>query len=482
MRKVNAAGIISSAAGNGTGGDTGDGGPATDAALSPVGGVATDHAGNLYIATTNRVRKVDTAGVITAFAGSPASGFSGDGGPATAALFSLISGLTIDTADNIYLGDAHNYRVRKISPAGIVSTIAGNGVSGFSGDGGPATNASLGNAMTDISVDEEGNIYIADLRNFRIRKVNPAGIITTIAGNGIQAYAGDGGPAIAASLFTPSFVTRSSKGNIYISDRNINRIRVITMPQIAIAASRLSHTVCAGITDTFSATVTNDAIPPIYQWLLNGAAIGTNSPLYITDTLHNGDVVSCVLKYVSGDTQLTQSNSIIITVDSFPPHAGTLSGADTVCKGDTIALAHTAAGGAWSSTNALAAVAAGMVTGLRPGRDTIRYIVTNGCGADTASHAVAINDCKLATNILAAQQQCLQVLPNPNNGSFAVTLTAANPEPVAIKITDVLGHTIQQLAATTNQPVNIQLSAPPGVYFITATTAHGVWSSKVIVR
>jgi hypothetical protein len=481
IRKVNTAGIISTVAGNGIAGDTGDGGPATDASMDQLNSVALDRHGNMYIAYKHRVRKVDTAGIITAFAGSALSGFSGDGGPATAALFFSIGAIAIDTACNVYLTDIVNYRIRKVNPAGIVTTIAGNGIYAFSGDGGPATDASFSHALSGLAVDSAGNVYIADARNYRIRKVNPAGIITTVAGNGIEAYAGDGGPAIAASFRTPDFLAFNSEGNMYVSDRNDNRIRLITMPQIAIQSS-LSTMVCAGTTDTFSATVANDAMAPIYQWQLNGATVGANSPLYITDTLHNGDVVRCMLRYVFGDTVSKSSNLITITVDSFPPHAGTLSGANNVCMGDSIALAHTGAGGLWSSTGSNAAVAAGMVHGLHPGTDTIRYIVTNGCGTDTHVHLIRVNDCLVRVASSVKQQVALHVWPNPNDGSFTINIAQPANEQVRIVIADITGTTIKELTTITNKQTTLKLNTPPGIYFITATTAHDTWSDKIVVK
>jgi hypothetical protein len=444
-----------------------------------VNGLARDHAGNMYIAYTNKVRKVNSAGIITAFAGSSIGGFSGDGGAASAALFHNIGDMAIDTAGNMYLIDNINQRIRKVNSSGIVSTVAGNGILGFTGDGGPATDASL--AESGLALDHAGNVYIADARNFRVRKVNPLGIITTVAGNGIVAYAGDGGPAIAASFRSPDYVAFNSKGDMYVSDRDDDRIRLIKMPRILIR-STLSNKICVAKADTFSASVTNDAMTPIYEWQLNGAAVGANTPIYITDTLHNGDVVRCVLRYVFGDTVSKGSNAITITVDSLPPSAGTLAGAGSVCKDDSITLAYTVAGGIWSSSNSNAGAGAGIVHGLHAGADTIMYVVTNGCGTDTALHIVLVKDCLVPVAGYVKQQLALKVWPNPNNGSFTLNIISTASEEARIVITNVMGEKIRQLTVRTNEQTSVRLGAQTGIYFVTAVTQGGVWSGKIFVE
>ncbi len=240
VREVNSAGIISTVAGNGIAGFSGDGGPATAAELNFASSAVTDGAGNIYIADVNndRIRKVNSAGIISTIAGngfgSPGSGgFSGDGGPATAAELFYPVCIAIDNAGNIYIGEGANDRIRLVNTAGIISTIAGNGTYGFSGDGGPATAAEL-NYPNAMSVDTTGNIYFADINNNRIRMINTSGIISTIAGNGYGSpnsggFSGDGGPATAAEFYSPDGVSLDGAGNIYIADNNNNRIRKINI-------------------------------------------------------------------------------------------------------------------------------------------------------------------------------------------------------------------------------------------------------------
>ena len=219
--------IITTLAGDGTMDYGGDGGPATQARLSYPNGVATDSAGNIYIADlyNNRIRKVDTSGIITTIAGTGAAGFSGDGGPAILAEFNTPGAVAVDAAGNIYIADGTNVRVRKVATNGIVTTIAGTGVEGFSGDGGPAVSAMI--SPSDIAVDADGNLYIADLNNARIRKVDTNGIITTLAGMGGQGYFGDGEQAKWANFYYPKSVAADSAGNIYVADWYNHRIRKI---------------------------------------------------------------------------------------------------------------------------------------------------------------------------------------------------------------------------------------------------------------
>jgi trimeric autotransporter adhesin len=229
IRKVTTVGIISTVAGNGTSGYSGDRGPATAAKLSGPTGVAVDSAGNLYIAdiNNNRIRKVTTAGIISTVAGNGTRGYSGDGGPATAAKINNPTGVAVDSAGNLYIVDSQNDRIRKVTTSGIISTAAGNGIRGYSGDGGQATAAQLSNPQ-GVAVDSGGNLYIAFLGNSRIRKVTAAGIISAVAGNGTGGYGGDGGVATAAQLRGPTGVAVDSAGNLYIADYGNKRIRKVT--------------------------------------------------------------------------------------------------------------------------------------------------------------------------------------------------------------------------------------------------------------
>jgi hypothetical protein len=219
---------INTYAGHGVVGFTGDGGQATAATMNEPEGVAVDAAGNLYIGdeTNNRVRKVNTSGIISTYAGNGVAGYSGDGGQATAAAINAIDGLRLDAAGNLYIADNGNNRIRKINTNGIITTWAGNGVGGFSGDGGQATAAEI-DFPTDVAADGAGNVYIADYFNDRIRKVTPAGVISTFAGTGGGGFSGDGGQATAAQISGPYGVRADATGKIYIADYTNNRVRVV---------------------------------------------------------------------------------------------------------------------------------------------------------------------------------------------------------------------------------------------------------------
>jgi sugar lactone lactonase YvrE len=220
--------FISTIAGIGTFGYSGDGGPALDAKLSGPHGVAADALGNVYIADTynNVIRKITPAGIISTVAGNGHQGFGGDFGPGTSAELDSPFGVAVDAAGNLYIADSSNERIRKLNTAGTITTYAGNGTDGYSGDNGPATNAEL-NFPTDLAVDSAGNLYIADFDNARIRKVTPVGTITTVAGNGVIGYSGDGGAAVNAELNIPRGVATDSAGNLYIADSGNKVIRKV---------------------------------------------------------------------------------------------------------------------------------------------------------------------------------------------------------------------------------------------------------------
>ncbi len=379
IRKVNSSGVISTYAGNGISGYGGDGGAATSAKLAQPEFIGADSIGNLYLldSDTPRVRKVNTSGIITTIGGTGSRGYSGDGGPATAAMFGILKGMVVDKYGNVFVADLDNHRVRKInSNTGIITTIAGNGASGNSGDGGQATIASFG-WVRDLAIDKLGNLYIRDDSFYRVRKVTPSGIITAVTGTSSGTISGDGGPASAASIgANGGGLAVDAKGNIYIVEENGNSIRKID------ATTGTINTVIGNGTPGFGGDGGPASAATFYAPM--GIAIGQNGNIYIADV----------------------------------------------------------------------------------GNMRVRYIRST----------VGVSD----VNEDYAQ---ITLSPNPaTSGLFSLNINTTAPETATITITNVTGSTIKTLQSETIKAVDIQLNVPTGLYFVTVTTAHGVWTEKVVVE
>jgi hypothetical protein len=244
IREVNTSGIISVVAGNGTYGSGGDGGPATSAQLSYAAGVAADGAGDLFIADqfNQEIREVNTGGSISTVAGDRIAGYSGNGGPATSAELDYPAGVAVDAAGDLFIADTHNQVIREVLHAnGEILTVAGNGTAGYSGDGGKATSAELFDPA-GVAVDGAGDVFIADSYNSVVRKVNTSGIISTIAGTGLAGYSGDGKLATKAELNTPTGVAVDRAGDLFIADQYNNVVREVnTSGIITTVAGTGSH-------------------------------------------------------------------------------------------------------------------------------------------------------------------------------------------------------------------------------------------------
>lgn len=243
--KVDTSGQLTIFAGNASSGFAGDGGPAASASLASPTGVAVDGAGNLFVADRghSRVRRVDaTTNIITTVAGNGVGGFSGDGGPAPSANLLGPSGVAVDSAGNLFIADTYNQRIRRVDAAtGVITTVAGNGVAGFSGDGVAATTTNLSYPF-GVAVDGAGNLFIGDTINSRVRRVDAlTGVITTVAGNGTYGFSGDGGAATGANLTYPFDVSLDGTGNLFMVDTNNGLVRRVD------AGTQIITTVASGL-------------------------------------------------------------------------------------------------------------------------------------------------------------------------------------------------------------------------------------------
>jgi len=323
---------ISLVAGRGVAGYLGDGGPATLAQLNGPTGVATDAAGGILVVdASNRVRRI-AYGTITTIAGSGVAGqvsegvpLPEDGGPAIDAQMNDPIGIAIDRAGNILIADALYHRIRRVTPDGTITTIAGNGIPSFLGDGGPATAANL-QYPTGVALDHDGNVFIADAANHRIRRIDPAGTITTVAGTGAAGFDGDGGPATEARLHKPTGVAVSRKGELFIADEYNHRIRRVG------SHGRISTV--AGATD----------IPPTYGGLVPGSYGGDDGPAteallnFPTEVLLDGERNLLIADSSNGRVRRVDRDGVITTIagggseppaDGLPATSASLAGGPT---------------------------------------------------------------------------------------------------------------------------------------------------------
>ncbi len=285
IRKVDINGVITTIAGNGTPGFSGDSGPASSALLNEPVDVLADTQGNLYIADRSncRIRKIDTVGTISTIAGTSQCVHAGDGGNAKDASFIYPAELALDHTGNLYVTDSFAYRIRKIDmQSGLISTFAGNGLPGSSGDFGPATAASL-YGPGPITFDNADNLLIVDSYNHRIRRVDRDGIITTIAGTGTQGFSGDGAAATAAELAFPGGVACGADGVVYLVDRINQRIRMIGLD------GKISTIAGSGVEG-----YAGDGLPALQAAFANPTSISidTKRNLYVAD--HNNHVIRLI--------------------------------------------------------------------------------------------------------------------------------------------------------------------------------------------
>jgi len=302
-------GVITTVAGNGQSGDSGDGGPAAQAQLSTPEALALDNTGHLYIADSYnaRVRMVDLhTGVITTVAGNGQDGASGDGGPAAHAELSFPKGLALDNAGHLYIADSYNSRVRVVNlHTGVITAVVGNGKQGDSGDGGPATHAQL-NEPDSLALDHAGHLYIADSKNERVRVVDlHTGLITTFVGNGLSGGRGDGGPTTQAELDRPDGLALDNAGHLYIADSRNNRVRVVNLHTgVITAVAGNGHSGANGDGEPATQAQLNDPA---------GLALDNAGHLYIADyNDHSVHMVNLHTGLITNQAQLGGQEGLVL--------------------------------------------------------------------------------------------------------------------------------------------------------------------------
>ena len=454
--ELSAAGVVTTVAGNGVQGFAGDNGPATAAELDSPMGLAVDAAGNLYIADSHnqRVRVVTAAtGVIATVAGTGAAGFFGDGGQAKVAMLDLPTALALDSAGNVYVADTDNHRIRRIAAmTGTITTVAGNGVEGFAGDTGPASAASI-DSPSGLAVDAAGNLYLADTHNGRVRMVTAAtGVISTVAGLGStggkqQQFGGDGGAATAAGMALPRGLTLDAAGNLYVADSENHRIR-------RISASGTITTIAGEGTETFA----GDGAPAV--------AASLDTPRSVTLS-------------ASGLVTLADSgNRRVRQMDALPapgPDIRTIAGLGAVPGlpgqgASTLAIAGPSVIAYGSGTVTATLSASSLATG------SVTFLDTSGGGAATVGTASlgATDTASLNTATLAAGLHSL-VAVYPGDATHAVAQSSA----FAIMVTQLaVTATANPVAIVYGQPVPVLGGVLSGVLPQDAGMVAAVFSTS----
>ena len=425
--------IISTIAGSALTSYSGDGGPATAAGMTIPTGIAMDRYGNVYFADNNdgRIRKIDTSGIITTVAGNGTTGFLTEGVPATSSGLYSPTSVAIDTSGNIYIADELDHRVLMVNTSGIIHTFAGTGTAGYNGDGIQATDAKLW-FPSAVAIDRGGNVYITDQSNYRIRKVNTSGVISTIAGTGASGCTGDGGPATAATLQNTENLSFDNHGNMYFSDY-LTVIRKIDTAGII--------TTVAGV-DTFG--YSGDGGPAIHAKMNRPicAVADTAGNLYITDGVNN-----CIRK--------------VNTAGIISTFAGTTVAGFSGDNGPATAAKMNYPWGIVMDN-------AGIIYFADGNNRRIRKIAP-GTVATTKTTEPYDN------------RMVISVYPNPNDGNYSLLLQSGTDEDADIVVSGVTGNKILRLNARTNVMCDIKLQAPPGIYFLTAHTSGRSYTTKVVV-
>ncbi len=503
VRSITGSGyIINTVAGNGTYGYTGDGGSATAATITGAGDIVFDNSNNMFFCDiyNHAIRKVNTSGVISTVAGDGSNGSIGDGGPATAARFYTPIGLEIDAAGHLYVADHRNHKIRKIDAStGIITTIAGTGTSGSSGDGGAATAADI-QYPVGVALDAAGNIYFSEYGHGTIRKidavtgiistfatgmtepmyiqfdqagnlfvgsedspgrvykVSPTGTVGIVAGNGLHSTpTGDGGPATAAGMSRSEGVAIGRNGNLYISDRNNDRIRVVIADAATISGT---SSICVGATTSLAASI------PGAVWVSGNASIATISSSGVVTGVAAG---TATITYVAGLVFGTKVVTVNVAV------APTIT-----ASGSTLSVPASFASYQWSlggtpipgATNATYAA-------TTDGSYVVLVTTSDGCSITSASYTymstVSVGGVSKAAGLL--------ISPNPaSNGRFTLSLPSAGSDEMTIAVTNAVGETVYETTSLTNIPVSVNINVPSGIYIVQVVSGGMNYHSRILVN
>jgi sugar lactone lactonase YvrE len=466
IRKIYTSGIITTVGGNGTAGYSGDGGVATSAQLNHPEGIFVDDTGNIFIADTynHRIRKINPAGTITTVAGNGIAGFNGDSINATMSRLNFPSGILADNG-NLFITDQQNNRIRIVDTSGKIFTIAGSGSGGFSGDGGRADTAKL-NKPKNIKMDNNGNLYVADRDNHAVRKLTKtywptiSWNISTVAGNAVAGFSGDGASATVAQLNHPSDIVFNEKGDMIIADQNNNVLReVVALPVPSF--SFLSSGVCVDSCYTFINTSKGTGIDSIY-WSSSALSIATP----FSDTLHIcfpfvGDTwLRLYAHNISGGTSVTQIFKIYTPEPYIANYGGTLQAQPA---GTGVYPLYTIYTYQWYYNGIL--IPGATTKNYNPtANGTYKVEVTGPCGIGHRS--IVLTNLSIENTINFS----LQIYPNPSKGTINFAGIIPNSESVNIEVFDVVGKRVftkvlseQELLSS---QVNLGKEVPSGTYIL----------------
>ena len=420
---------ITTIGGNGSAIHSGDNGPATSAGIIQPRAVAVDDLGNIYVGDLydHCVRKISAIGIITTIVGIPGSfGYNGDNIPAVNAKLHDPFGIAVDKKRNIYIADAANHRIRKIDTAGIITTIGGTGTGGYNGDSISATSAQLKYPL-GVATDSLGNVYVSDAHNYRIRKIDTFGFIYTIAGTGSSGSNGDNGPATAANVY-PNGIVLDGMNVVYFSDSNMVR---------KISASGIITTIAGN--GTLSSTG-DGGVATAATLSCEGIALGSGGIIYLTDYSHNR-------------IRRIDNWGIINTI------AGTGFCGALGDNGPATAASVCAATGVAVDT-------AGNIYVADLANQRVRKIY---------QHTVGVSLTFLSTI------ESISIHPNPTNGKFMLKVSSEQ-EWVCISVVDRLGREIKRVNSTAAKQISITIDAPDGVYFVKINTPSGTETKQIIIN